>query len=184
LLVVVGCRREVPPEERLAEARQEMEETRQEARAEMERIRQRAAERTAEAQREMVEQLAQQQRRIEQAEQRWQAEQRAYAEYFQQRTGATVATLDSAGAVQGRIVSRGPEGFVVRDEHGRVYELSTDARTRVTQNEQPVSLEMYTEGTQVRASFIVTEEDEFLAREVEILPVAPPPPAPTPGPTR
>lgn len=175
LLVLAGCQREVPPEQRLTQAQQELEEVRRDAQAEMESLRRSAAERTAAIERELAEALALQEQRIAKAEQEWSREQRSFAENLQQRTGASVATLGDVGAVEGQIVAKEQGGLVVRDTQGRTYEMSTDARTRVTQNEQPVSLDMYTEGTQVRASFITGEGNERVAREVEILPSQPSP---------
>lgn len=177
VLLVSGCQRERSPEQRLEETRQALEETRRDAQAEMAELQRRADERKAQIDQELATELAAQKQRIAQAEQQWQREQRAFAGHLQQQTGASVATLGGAGAVQGRIVSTEPDGFVVRDEQGRTYTLGTDERTRITQNDQPVNLGMYTEGTEVRASFIVREGEEFIAREVEILPVAPPAPA-------
>ncbi|QRK13225.1 hypothetical protein JQX13_26255 [Archangium violaceum] len=177
VLMVSACQRERSPEQRLQEARQSLEETRRDAQAEMAELQRRAAERKAEMEQELATALAEQQRRITQAEQEWQREQRAVAEYFQQETGASVATLGGAGAVQGRIVSTEPDGFSLRDEQGRTYSLGIDERTQVTQNQQPVSLGMYTEGTEVRASFIVRDDEALIAREVEILPMSPPAPA-------
>ena len=170
LLLASGCQRS--PQEEMEQARTNLEETRQDVEREIAKLRAEATQRMQGVQRDLQQDISEQHARITAAERRLDKEKRELAEHLQQTSGTAVATFDNAGAVIGQLVSQDEDSVTIRDPNGQLHELTTDARTQVVHNEQPVALHIYAEGASVRASYIV-EGEQKLARSVEILPGAP-----------
>ena len=170
LLLASGCQRS--PQEQMEQARANLEETRQDVEKEIAKLRAEATQRMEEVQRDLQRDIAEQHARIPAAERTLNQEKRELAEHLQQTSGTAVATFDNAGALIGQLVSQDEDSVTIRDPNGQLHELTTDARTQVVHNEQPVALHLYAEGASVRASYTL-EGEQKLARSVEILPGAP-----------
>lgn len=170
LLLASGCQRS--PQQELEQAEKNLEETRQDVDRQIARLQAEAAKRIQDVQRDLQRDITQQHARIAEVERKLNQEKRELALHLQQTSGTSVTTIDNTGAVSGQLVSQDEDSVTIRDPTGQLHELTTDARTRVVQNEQPVSLRIYAEGASVRASYVV-EGEQKLARSVEILPGVP-----------
>lgn len=83
------------------------------------------------------------------------------------------AALPSEGTVRGELL-KGPVALFrsdirLRDTRGSEQILKTDRDTHVTRNGRDVQLNDLPEGTEVRASFVIDDHDNRIARDVEIL---------------
>lgn len=170
LLSASGCQRS--PQQELEQAQKSLEETRQDVDSRVARLQAEAAQRIEDVQQDLQRDITQQHARVAEAERKLNQEKRELALHLQQTSGRSVTTIDNTGAVSGQLVSKTGDSVTIRDPNGQLHELTVDVRTQVVQNEQPVSLHLYTEGASVRASYIV-EGEQKLARSVEILPGAP-----------
>jgi dynactin complex subunit len=163
LALTVGCKRNEVQEERrdLAEAQQEaqkeMAEIRQETREEQTELRQEEQEEVAEAQRDVTEE----QQELAEAE-------RERAEDLREDNAA--GPLAASATVQGRVRSSTGSSLVliVPANNDAELKLKTNDKTRVMQNNRPVELDDFEEGTEVRASY-VTDGEDLVARDVVII---------------
>ncbi|QSQ26972.1 hypothetical protein JY651_19530 [Pyxidicoccus parkwayensis] len=80
--------------------------------------------------------------------------------------GATTAA--AATSVQGRVLSTGHDTLTLVDtSNNKQLKLKTNDQTRILQNNAPVKLGDITEGTQVRASYVMDGKD-MVARELTV----------------
>jgi|GEM_PF-1463904 small-conductance mechanosensitive channel len=185
LAMVSGCKRDNVESERrdVAEAQQEAQqetaEARQNAQEDIAGARQTEQEEiagaqqdvleeekdVAEAQRTQQEELAQNQR--EQQDEMVE-DQRELREDTAQGGSGMVGTSAAATSVQGRVLSTGGDSLTLVDtSNNKQLKLKTDKQTRIMQNNAPVKLDDITEGTQVRASYVMDGKN-MVARELTV----------------
>ena len=167
LALVSGCKREnVESEQRdVAEAQQEAQQQTAEARQE-------AQEETAGAQQEAQEEIASAQQDVREEEQDVAEAQREQQEELREDTaqggsgmaGATAA----ATSVNGRVLSTEGDSLTLVDTStNKQIKLKTNDQTRIMQNNAPVKLDDVTEGSQVRAAYVMEGKD-MVARELTV----------------
>ncbi|MCP3143366.1 hypothetical protein [Pyxidicoccus xibeiensis] len=186
LAMVPGCKRDNVESERqdVAEAQQEASQTAAEAQQE-------ASRESAEAQREAQEEVAgaQQEARedIAGAQKDVQEEREDLAQAQQNRnedlaedqrelnddlatggSGTAGAAAAVPTSVNGRVLSTGGDSLTVVDtSNNKQLKLKTNDQTRIMQNNAPVKLDDITEGSQVRASYVMEGKDMVL-RELTV----------------
>lgn len=185
LAMVSGCKRDNIESERrdVAEAQQEAQqetaEARQSAQEDIAGARQNEQEEVAGAQQEVREEekdLAEAQRNQQEelvANQREQQDEMA-EDQRELREGTAQGGSGMAGAsaaaanVQGRVLSTGGDSLTLVDtSSNKQVKLKTNDQTRIMQNNAPVKLDDLTEGTQVRASYVMDGKD-MVARELTV----------------
>jgi len=185
LVMVSGCKRDNVESERRdvveaqQEAQQETAEARQNAQEDIAGARQNEQEEIAgaqqdvlkeekdlaEAQRTQQEELAQNQR--EQQDEMVE-DQRELREDTAQGGSGMAGTSAAATSVQGRVLSTGGDSLTLVDtSNNKQLKLKTDKQTRIMQNNAPVKLDDITEGTQVRASYVMDGKN-MVARELTV----------------
>lgn len=84
-------------------------------------------------------------------------------------SGAAGTTAAAAATnVQGRVLSTGHDSLTLVDtSSNKQLKLKTNDQTRILQNNAPVKLDDITEGTQVRASYVMDGKD-MVARELTV----------------
>lgn len=180
LAMVSGCKRDNVESERrdVAEAQQEAAQTtaeaRQEAQQEMAGAQQDAQEEIASAQQDVQEErkdLAEAQRsQQEELAQNQREQQEEMAEDQREAQGGSGMAGASAAAtnVNGRVLSTGGDSLTLVDtSSNKQVKLKTNDQTRIMQNNSPVKLDDITEGTQVRASYVMEGKD-MVARELTV----------------
>lgn len=182
LAMVSGCKRDNVESERrdVAEAQQEAQqetaEARQNAQEDIAGARQNEQEEVAGAQQEVREEekdLAEAQRNQQEELAANQREQQDEMAEDQRELREDTAQGDSgmAGAsanVQGRVLSTGGDSLTLVDtSSNKQVKLKTNDQTRIMQNNAPVKLDDITEGTQVRASYVMDGKD-MVARELTV----------------
>lgn len=188
LSLASGCsKRDNVEKERqdVAEAQREASETsaqaQQEAQREMAGAQQEAHEETASAQQDVQEeredlakaeqdqqkQLAEDQR--EQNEELAENPREQDEELAQGGSGAAGTTSAMAAtSVNGRVLSTGGDSLTLVDTaNNKQLKLKTNDQTRIMQNNSPVKLDDITEGTQVRASYVMDGKD-MVAKELTV----------------
>jgi hypothetical protein len=175
LAMVPGCKRDNVESERrdVAEAQQEAAKETAEARQEESRdiagARQDANEEVASAQ----EDVREEQQDLSEAQANRQEELNEDARERQDdlaQGGSGVAGTSAAAAtsVQGRVLSTGGDSLTLVDTtNNKQLKLKTNDQTRIMQNNAPVKLDDITEGTQVRASYVMDGKD-MVARELTV----------------
>jgi hypothetical protein len=161
LAMVPGCKRE-----NVESARQDVAEAQQEASRETAEAQQEAQEDIAGAQQDVQEERqdlaqAEQNRNEDLAE-----DQRERSEDLAQGGSGTAGATAAATSVNGRVLSTSGDSLTVVDtSNNRQLKLKTNDQTRITQNNAPVELDDVTEGSQVRASYVMDGKD-MVAREL------------------
>lgn len=89
-----------------------------------------------------------------------------------ERAGVGGSGLASPVAVTGTLKSSLGSGVTLTDKLGGELKLDTDDQTVVMHNGQKVEIDDFEEGSQIRASYVV-QDDEKVAREITILRAAP-----------
>ncbi|WP_164016184.1 hypothetical protein [Pyxidicoccus trucidator] len=174
LAMVSGCKRDNVESERRdvaeaqQEATQETAEARQDAQQDIAGAQQEAQEEVASAQQDVREEeqdLAEAQR----GQQEDLAEDRREANEDLAQGGSGMAGASAAATnVQGRVLSTGGDSLTLVDtSNNKQIKLKTNDQTRIMQNNAPVKLDDITEGTQVRASYVMEGKD-MVARELTV----------------
>ncbi|MFP2906387.1 hypothetical protein ACLESD_15250 [Pyxidicoccus sp. 3LFB2] len=185
LAMVSGCKRDNVESER-----RDVAEAQQEAQQETAEARQAAQEDIAGAQQNAQEDIASAQQDVREEEkdlaeaQRGQQEELAQDQREQQdemakdqrelNEDSAVGGSGMAGAsaaatnVQGRVLSSSGDSVTLVDtSNNKQLKLKTNDQTRIMQNNAPVKLDDITEGTQVRASYVMDGKD-MVARELTV----------------
>ncbi|NMO16713.1 hypothetical protein HPC49_23710 [Pyxidicoccus fallax] len=189
LALVSGCKQNNVESERrdVAEAQQEAQretaEATQSAREETASAQQNAQEDIASAQRNAQEDIASAQQDVREEEkdlaeaQRGQQEELAENQREQQEElredsaqggSGTAGAAAAATSVNGRVLSTGGDSLTVVDTtSNKQLKLKTNDQTRIMQNNAPVKLDDLTEGSQVRASYVMEGKD-MVVRELTV----------------
>ncbi|MFP2933360.1 hypothetical protein ACLESO_51080 [Pyxidicoccus sp. 3LG] len=174
LAMIPGCKRDNVEAERqdVAEAQQEATretaEARQEAQEDIAGAQQGAQEEIASAQQDVQEERqdvaeAEQNRNEELAE-----DQREMNDDLAQGGSGTAGATAAATSVNARVISTGGDSLTVVDtSNNKQLKLKTNDQTRIMQNNAPVKLDDITEGSQVRASYVMDGKD-MVARELTV----------------
>ncbi|MCY1014369.1 hypothetical protein [Pyxidicoccus sp. MSG2] len=175
LAMVSGCKRDNVESERrdVAEAQQEAAKETAEARQEESRdiagARQDANEEVASAQ----EDVREEQQDLAEAQANRQEDLNEDArerqdDLAQGGSGVAGTSAAAAASVQGRVLSTGHDSLTLVDTtNNKQLKLKTNDQTRILQNNAPVKLGDITEGTQVRASYVMDGKD-MVARELTV----------------
>ena len=175
LAMVPGCKRDNVESERrdVAEAQQEAAKETAEARQEEARdiagARQDANEEVADAQKDVREE----QQDLAEAQANRQEELNEDArerqdDLAQGGSGMAGASAAAATSVNGRVLSTGGDSLTLVDTtNNKQLKLKTNDQTRIMQNNAPVKLDDITEGTQVRASYVMDGKD-MVAKELTV----------------
>lgn len=75
------------------------------------------------------------------------------------------------GSVTGTVASASEDRLQIQRTDGKKVVLATDGRTRVTREGKNVSLGSLPPGAEVRASYVI-HDDEWVARQVDVVPPA------------
>lgn len=178
LALVSGCKQNNVESERrdVAEARQEAQqetaEARQNAQEEMAGAQQNAQEDIASAQQDVREEeqdLAEAQRNQQEELAENQREQQEELKEDTAQGGSGMAGASAAAtSVSGRVLSTGGDSLTLVDTStNKQIQLKTNDQTRIMQNNAPVKLDDLTEGSQVRASYVMEGKD-MVARELTV----------------
>jgi hypothetical protein len=74
----------------------------------------------------------------------------------------------AASSVNGRVLSTGGDSLTLVDTaNNKQLKLKTNDQTRIMQDNRPVKLDDITEGTQVRASYVMDGKD-MVAKELTV----------------